>query len=469
MFATKSSARNNQDWRFVNCRWDGVRPNFERIGAVLPSGGLATTGSDFAKRVILDGCEITGVMADGGLYVYGCDDVTAIAPWVHDTGQDLNSGECIKVAAGARNFRLIGGLSEWGARDGIDCYDAIDAKIDGFESRHNQVNGLEVKWAGGATASFNNAGRHSIRMRSWNNGVGANISTRFTDISITAIANRSNGLRVGGSFDNNDQTTGVNIYQAIALGNDGVGVLLTNQNNLNGAHIQSHGNGLEGINIQGASSVDVNYQAFGNSTTGCHVYTGSTKVYLRGHSQDADGVATVDATATGIVRNGYGEETVGTGGQPTSTLWPSGTTVKNLTDGSVWRRTFGGWDNIGIVGLDLQGWGYPMTCEPGLASTTGVGKAAKPGTQKATSGSVACPAVGYAEVSLGASIQVNAGDFIGFSVDNATVAIRAAGGTPTTTALSDGAEWAGGLFPCPSAVGTLSSNSGRLPVLVGVA
>lgn len=53
-------------------------------------------------------------------------------------------------------------------------------------------------------------------------------------------------------------------------------------------------------------------------------------------------------------------------------------------------------------------------------SNTGTGASAVPGTRLATSGAVACPAVGYAEVSLGATITVAIGDWIAISADAAS-------------------------------------------------
>lgn len=44
---------------------------------------------------------------------------------------------------------------------------------------------------------------------------------------------------------------------------------------------------------------------------------------------------------------------------------------------------------------------------------------AKPGTQLAINGSVACPGVGYHAMSLGATVTVRAGDSIAFPTDNA--------------------------------------------------
>lgn len=57
--------------------------------------------------------------------------------------------------------------------------------------------------------------------------------------------------------------------------------------------------------------------------------------------------------------------------------------------------------------------------------SSGSGDAAVPtGGRLATTGAIACPSTGYAEVSLGASVAVNEGDWFALSADNTTVAIR---------------------------------------------
>jgi hypothetical protein len=53
-------------------------------------------------------------------------------------------------------------------------------------------------------------------------------------------------------------------------------------------------------------------------------------------------------------------------------------------------------------------------------SNSGVGSAAVPASRQATSGSVACPAAGYAEISLGSTVDVKDGDWMAISADNVT-------------------------------------------------
>lgn len=100
-------------------------------------------------------------------------------------------------------------------------------------------------------------------------------------------------------------------------------------------------------------------------------------------------------------------------------------------------------------------------------ANTGTGRAAAPtGAPLATSGAVACPASGYAEVALGASVAVAAGDWLALTVDNATVTFLRHG-HPAGTALLNG--WAyrqDTAHPAPT-VGALGV-TGNVPVLIGV-
>ena len=71
-------------------------------------------------------------------------------------------------------------------------------------------------------------------------------------------------------------------------------------------------------------------------------------------------------------------------------------------------------------------------------ANSGVGRAAVPAARKATSGAVACPAPGYAEVSLGGSVVVDPGDWLFLSVDNTTATIYAMSSLSHTNAIVAG-------------------------------
>lgn len=99
---------------------------------------------------------------------------------------------------------------------------------------------------------------------------------------------------------------------------------------------------------------------------------------------------------------------------------------------------------------------------------SGTGRSSIPGTRIATTGSIACPAVGYAEVSLGSTVTLNDGDWIGISADNTTAQIG--------SLLSAGADSNLGLgrqyrqptaHPLPSAPSSLVATIGYTYCLVG--
>lgn len=56
----------------------------------------------------------------------------------------------------------------------------------------------------------------------------------------------------------------------------------------------------------------------------------------------------------------------------------------------------------------------------GVYSNTGAGTSARPASRQATSGAVACPATGFQEISLGATVTVAEGDWFALSCDNIT-------------------------------------------------
>ncbi|WP_248240539.1 hypothetical protein [Microbacterium kunmingense] len=103
----------------------------------------------------------------------------------------------------------------------------------------------------------------------------------------------------------------------------------------------------------------------------------------------------------------------------------------------------------------------------------GPGGALVPGARAATSGAVACPAVGYAEVSLGAAVDVEPGDFLALSCDNVTAVFAGLSGTASSLqagfyyrSVSVSAHPAPN--PAPSGA-NLTPSMNRVPLLVGVA
>ena len=107
----------------------------------------------------------------------------------------------------------------------------------------------------------------------------------------------------------------------------------------------------------------------------------------------------------------------------------------------------------------------------GIYTNSGQGKAAVPVSLKATSGAVACPAIGYQEISLGGSVAVAPGEWIAISADNTTAAFRSLLTSELTTQLGLGRcfKQVGSAHPLPATPGALTAITGRAIVLEGVA
>jgi len=99
-------------------------------------------------------------------------------------------------------------------------------------------------------------------------------------------------------------------------------------------------------------------------------------------------------------------------------------------------------------------------------SNTGTGLAAAPGTQIATSGSVACPAAGQQDISLGGSFAVNAGDWLSIGADNVTATFAGLTGIGDGT-LSSGVAGSQAVFPAPGTAAFTAGNN-RVVAMVGV-
>lgn len=97
----------------------------------------------------------------------------------------------------------------------------------------------------------------------------------------------------------------------------------------------------------------------------------------------------------------------------------------------------------------------------------GVGSNRRPSALVATSGSVACPAPGYAEINLGTTVQVEPGDFLFVSRNNTGTNLMDMEGGPSM--LHGGSyylQWEGA-FPAPASLGSLTASNQRVPLMIG--
>lgn len=100
---------------------------------------------------------------------------------------------------------------------------------------------------------------------------------------------------------------------------------------------------------------------------------------------------------------------------------------------------------------------------------SGVGTLAVPGARVATTGAVACPASGYQELSLGATVRIYPGDWLAISADNATATFQTYQSSQLTQ-MAAGVSYlqTSGAHPCPATPASLSAATNGAQV-VGVA
>ncbi len=104
----------------------------------------------------------------------------------------------------------------------------------------------------------------------------------------------------------------------------------------------------------------------------------------------------------------------------------------------------------------------------GVYRNTGSGRSAAPGALLASSGSVACPATGYAAIPLSSTIYVHKGDWIALAADNATATVKALLGTAIGTELGAGRQGtASAVFPLPPTAPAITHTVGNTHVLIG--
>jgi hypothetical protein len=100
---------------------------------------------------------------------------------------------------------------------------------------------------------------------------------------------------------------------------------------------------------------------------------------------------------------------------------------------------------------------------------SGLGRSAVPGARLTSSGSVACPAVGVADISLAATVEVLPGDWLAISTDSATASFRTAGTSSLVgSAMGNGrAFYQNTAFPLPATPSSLNAYIGGQYVLLG--
>lgn len=212
-------------------------------------------------------------------------------------------------------------------------------------------------------------------------------------------------------------------------------------------------------------------------THGLHITAGAT--HVRSQNDDYTGNLTAeinDLTAAGIFRADY-RDPLGLGiaqnvdgGGPFTLSAPGANRI-------VYARVKWGGSLSTKIGV------YVGTVDSGTPGTTdqiavavyentGVGTAAKAGARKAQSASTTAVANSYNSISLGASVQINVGDWIAVVVGSATTTVSGLISTHATqsagqTGFQDGsASLPGTLFPDPAV--SSAGFSGRVPHLQGI-
>ena len=152
---------------------------------------------------------------------------------------------------------------------------------------------------------------------------------------------------------------------------------------------------------------------------------------------------------------------------------PAGAAMSNANQASFVRLY--GTGAISKIGIEvIVSSGNIQAAVYSSASGTGfnsqLGRDAVPGARKATTGSLACPAAGYAELSLGGSITIEPGDWLGFSADNTTAAFIMIddGGSGLVSNMFKGLRYYKGVFTLPDPAGPDGPAMLRAPFAIGV-
>jgi len=188
--------------------------------------------------------------------------------------------------------------------------------------------------------------------------------------------------------------------------------------------------------------------------------TWTMRLATHAHDMDAGG-HDAELYRPGIIRT---SDTVGD---------PAGKPMSNANQ-SAWVR-WHGTGTITAIGIEVivsSGNICAAVYSPtnGTGYRDGLGRDAKPGVRKATTGSIACPASGYRELSLGGSVDIEAGDWLGFSADNttATFIMIDDGGGGLVSNTFKGLRYYRGVFTLPDPATPDAAAMLRFPFAIGV-
>lgn len=102
----------------------------------------------------------------------------------------------------------------------------------------------------------------------------------------------------------------------------------------------------------------------------------------------------------------------------------------------------------------------------GVYGSSGSGLNTVPDTRRVSTGSIACPATGRAEIALGSSLAVTTDDWFAIAVDNATATFYRTSNTIASEIAGGFGATKSSAFPLPSPAGTTSAH-GIGPAMLG--
>jgi hypothetical protein len=148
---------------------------------------------------------------------------------------------------------------------------------------------------------------------------------------------------------------------------------------------------------------------------------------------------------------------------PRSSLAAAALSGANVT---YWGRVVGGGT---VTKLGIQVGAQSGNICVAVYANSGFGINAIPGVRLATSGSVACPAIGYAEVALDVSVEVLSGQhWFALAADNVVATFYAPSGSIGITSLAKGFGMSKAAFPCPDPAAASSYRTNPVAI-IGVA
>lgn len=190
---------------FRECVFVGLSVRATVIGRWNNNKTQSLAGTDIAT-MSLYGCEFTAYRENFTVEFGGTENSVVDSCWFHDYGLNSNTGDGVKINAGATGTRVTNSIFERTPRDGIDAFDSFGNIITGNNFRDCGAYGIDTKVIlGGQRIPEKNVVSNNVAERCGTGGF--HIATHYCSATNNQAYNCGTGYKINGEFANDADGT----------------------------------------------------------------------------------------------------------------------------------------------------------------------------------------------------------------------------------------------------------------------